>query len=293
MCIDNRLKVYKQQIEDGLAQCFAAEHLLQARVLDAVRYALLGGGKRLRPILLMEFYRLCGKDPSEARAVACGLEMIHTYSLVHDDLPCMDDDDLRRGRATCHRAFDEATAVLAGDALLNGAFEQMLSCAEAPAAQVLAATAEIARCSGVYGMIGGQGIDLAMQGQQQVDRAALEQMVRLKTGALVEAACVGGCLLAGADVKQQNAARQYAQKLGLAFQIRDDVLDVLGEEAVLGKTIGSDAQMQKTTFVSVYGLAQCQAMVQSLTQEACDALDVFSEPQFLKELAVWLVERDH
>lgn len=292
--VKEKLHTYTALVESALSQLFPAENCLQARIFEAARYSLLDGGKRLRPALLMEFYSLCSHAaPQQALRFACALEMIHTYSLIHDDLPCMDDDDFRRGRPSNHKAFDEATAVLAGDALLNRAFEVMLQDRELPPMQVLNAASYLGLCSGVYGMIGGQVIDLALEEQPKADADTLREMVDLKTSALLRAACVGGCILAGADKRQQAAAKAYADAVGLAFQIQDDILDVVGDTVLLGKQTGSDTNNHKTTFLSLYGMEQCRKMVQQLTQEAIAALDTFENTDFLRDLALWLSQRDH
>ena len=222
---------------------------------------------------------------------ACALELVHTYSLIHDDLPCMDDDDYRRGRLSNHKVYGDATAVLAGDALLNRAFETMLSQRTVAAEPAMRAAACIARCSGLYGMIGGQVQDLALEGKSASDEE-LREMVSLKTGALIRAACVGGVLLAGGTAAQQQAAEAYADALGLAFQIRDDILDVTGDRAVLGKATGSDAANDKTTFVSVYGLEACRGLVRRLTLQAMTAAEAFSAREFLQKLAEYLARRE-
>ena len=283
---------YGAMVEAALEGFLPAEQCRQSRIFEACRYSLMAGGKRIRPMLLLEFYRLCGGKPEEALPFACGLEMNHTYSLIHDDLPCMDDDDYRRGRLSNHKVYGEAMATLAGDVLLNRAFEIMLAQTALPANRALAAAACISRCSGVYGMIGGQVQDLALEGKTAT-LEELQEMVSLKTGALLRAACEGGALLAGAGEEQLQAARNYADCIGLAFQIQDDILDVTGDQAVLGKAIGSDANNQKTTFVSVYGLETCRGMVRNLTQQALAAADVFADGEFLKELALYLAQRNH
>lgn len=282
---------YGAMVEAALEGFLPAETCRQSRIFEACRYSLMAGGKRIRPMLLLEFYRLCGGKPEEALPFACGLEMIHTYSLIHDDLPCMDDDDYRRGRLSNHKVYGEAMATLAGDALLNRAFEIMVAQTALPANRALAAAACISRCSGVYGMIGGQVQDLALEGKTAT-LEELQEMVGLKTGALLRAACEGGALLAGAEEQKLQAARDYADCVGLAFQIQDDILDVTGDQAVLGKAIGSDANNQKTTFVSVYGLETCRGMVRNLTQQALAAAEAFEDSEFLKELALYLAQRN-
>ncbi len=287
-----RLKEYSSLVEAGLDRLFPQEDCRHSRIFEACRYSLLAGGKHIRAALLLEFYRLCGGKVEEALPFACGLEMIHTYSLVHDDLPCMDNDDFRRGKPSNHKVYGETVATLAGDALLNRAFEVMLEQETVPALCAMKAAAYIARCSGVYGMIGGQVQDLAMEGRPAT-LEELQEMVSLKTGALIRAACVGGVLLAGGDEIKRKAAADYASAVGLAFQIQDDILDVVGDQALLGKAVGSDIANEKTTFVSVYGLEACRGMVRNLTMEAERAADVFSDSGFLKALAGYLAQRKH
>ena len=213
--------------------------------------------------------------------------MIHAYSLIHDDLPCMDDDDLRRGKPSCHKAFGEAMAVLAGDGLLTLAFETMLApqVGESVSAQLaLRAAGELARGAGLYGMLGGQCIDVEKEGCLP-DAQTLKQMCTLKTGALILAACRAGCILGGADEVRLCAASEYAQALGLAFQIRDDMLDCIGDAKTLGKETGADVRQGKTTFAGLYGLARCAEMVAELTQQACAALSAFQDTAALATLA--------
>ncbi len=285
-----RLKAYSDLLDAGLDRYFPQVDCRHSKIFEACRYSLLAGGKHIRAALLLEFYRLCGGQPEEALPFACGLEMIHTYSLVHDDLPCMDNDDYRRGKLANHKVYGETLATLAGDALLNRAFEIMLTQDAVPAERAVRAAAYLSRCSGVYGMIGGQVQDLAMEGKKATDEQ-LREMVSLKTGALIRAACVGGVLLAGGEVRLQKAAEDYANALGLAFQIQDDILDVTGDQQELGKAIGSDAANEKTTFVSVYGLEACRGMVRDLTVQALAAAEVFYDGDFLKKLALWLAQR--
>lgn len=287
-----RLKAYSAMVDSGLDKLFPQENCRHSRIFEACRYSLLAGGKHIRAALLLEFYRLCGGRGEDALPFACGLEMIHTYSLVHDDLPCMDNDDYRRGKLSNHKVYGETMATLAGDALLNRAFEVMLFQETVAPDKAVKAAAYISRCSGAYGMIGGQVQDLAMEGQKASD-GQLREMVSLKTGALIRAACVGGVLLAGGDETCQKAAEQYADSIGLAFQIRDDILDVTGDQALLGKAIGSDEANEKTTFVSVYGLETCRGMVRDLTLQALSAAETFDDCNFLKNLALWLAQRDN
>lgn len=287
-----RLKTYSTLVDGGLDKLFPQEDCGHSQIFEACRYSLLAGGKHIRAALLLEFYRLCGGTPENALPFACGLEMIHTYSLVHDDLPCMDNDDYRRGKLSNHKVYGETLATLAGDALLNRAFEVMLAQESVEPAHAMKAAAYISRCSGAYGMIGGQVQDLAMEGKKVSDEQ-LREMVSLKTGALIRAACVGGVLLAGGDETLKNAAETYADTVGLAFQIQDDILDVTGDQTLLGKAVGSDEANEKTTFVSVYGLEACRGMVRDLTLQALAAAETFDDCDFLKKLAFWLAQRDN
>lgn len=286
------LKWYGAMVEKALDAYFPEQDCPQKSLLEACRYSLLAGGKRIRPCLLLEFYRLCGGNPQNALPFACGLEMIHTYSLIHDDLPCMDNDDYRRGRLSNHKVYGEDSALLAGDALLNRAFEVMLSQTAVAADKAMAAAAYIARSSGIFGMIGGQVQDLALE-QQKAGREQLTQMVDGKTAALLRAACVGGCLLAGGRDVQLQAAETYGSKLGLAFQIRDDMLDVIGNEEQLGKQPGSDQANGKSTFVTLLGLEECASEVARLTEDAVKAAEVFPDHRFLEALARELANRTH
>ncbi len=282
---------------DGFAPKGQGEQeTLYARLIESMRYSLLDGGKRIRPLLVLEFCGLCGGDREQAMPFACALEMVHTYSLIHDDLPCMDDDDLRRGRPSNHKAFDEATALLAGDALLTLAFETMLSpqtVSRVGAEAAARAAGILARAAGAHGMIGGQVIDLESEGRA-VPLETLQIMDECKTGALIVAAARMGCVLAKASPEQEASAVQYARKIGLAFQIQDDILDVTGDTEALGKQVGSDQGNQKSTYVSLLGLEEARALVQKLTREAVQALDPFpdgEEKAGLVSLAGYLSQR--
>ncbi len=283
----------RERVEAQLHRCFEGREP-HGDIYDAMEYSLLAGGKRLRPVLLLAVCRMCGGDTETALPFACAVEMLHTYSLIHDDLPCMDDDDLRRGRPTNHKVYGEATAVLAGDALLTAAFETMLEQSGGlPAERVVAAAACLGRAAGARGMVGGQVLDMAGEGHA-LTLPEVEELQRLKTGALISAAAEMGCILAGGSEEQQEAVRRYAQKLGLAFQIQDDILDVEGDEATLGKSIGSDRENGKTTFVTIKGVETCQELVKKLTREAEEALNgQFEDTAFLCWLAETLVERNN
>ena len=262
-------------------------------VCDAMKYSLGIGGKRIRPVLLLEFCRVCGGDVEKALPFAVALEMIHTYSLIHDDLPCMDDDDMRRGKPSCHIQFGEEYALLAGDGLLTRAFgiiAQSGLAKENPACAVEAISV-LSDLAGVEGMIGGQTIDLKNEGKK-ADMKTLETMDSLKTGALIVSAAKLGCLAAGADDTQTQAAVTFCEKIGHAFQIVDDILDVIGDEDELGKPIGSDSDSEKSTYVSLLGLEESQKYADSLTTQAIEALEIFGDDaDFLKSVAKMLVER--
>lgn len=288
---------YRARMEEDLALIERAlQNALRGRepmasLYDAMEYSLLAGGKRIRPLLTLETCRLCGGDVEKALPFACAVEMIHTYSLIHDDLPCMDDDDLRRGRPTNHKVYGEATAILAGDGLLTAAFESALEAKGLTAEQVVAAASCLAQAAGGRGMVGGQALDMAAEGRAVTARD-VEQLQKLKTGALLSAAAEMGCIVAGGGEADQAAVRKYAYKIGLAFQIRDDMLDVTSDEQTLGKPIGSDADNEKTTFVTLRGLEDCETMVRTLTEEAIAALAGFRDAGFLTYLAEALAGRE-
>lgn len=261
----------------------------QSEVVNAMRYSLSNGGKRIRPVLALEFARACGGDREDCLPLACAVEYIHTYSLIHDDLPCMDDDDLRRGKASCHKRFNEATALLAGDALLTHAFE-IIGNSDLSNGKKAMATTLLAQNAGVGGMIGGQVIDLIIEDGDPTIRELLT-VYKLKTGALISAACLLGCISAGADEKQMAAASKFAYSLGIAFQIQDDILDIIGDEETLGKPIGSDAENNKTTYATIKGIEGARQDVIKLTESALSQLNLFENSQFLRELALSLVDR--
>ena len=263
-----------------------------ASLLESECYSLFAGGKRIRPTLTLEFCRLFGGDDKAALPFACAVEMIHTYSLIHDDLPCMDDDDLRRGKPTNHKVFGEAVALLAGDSLLTGAFEAAASNTEAGAEASAMAVAYLASCAGRYGMIGGQIMDIEGE-KKKLTPDALMKLHSLKTGALISAACVLGALAAGyklGDPVMENVVT-YAENIGLAFQIVDDILDATGDEAELGKRIGADAEREKNTFLSFYSIEEAQFYADRLTMDAIRAVQSFEGSEVLVALAEWLAKR--
>ncbi len=278
-----QMKRDQELIERALSEVFR-DGERYADLQEAMEYSLLAGGKRIRPVLTLETCRLCGGEPAQALPFACAVEMIHTYSLIHDDLPAMDDDQLRRGRPTNHVVYGEATAILAGDGLLTAAFEE-LTRAELPADRVVEAVACLSRCAGPAGMVGGQALDMAGEGRGMT-RSELEQLQSLKTGALISAAAQLGCIAAGGSREDRDRVRAYAQALGRAFQVRDDMLDVISSDQELGKPVGSDQANEKSTFVTALGLEGCQRLVDELTGRAVKAIEGFEQPDF----HIWLAE---
>jgi len=288
------LKAYQDAVETALDQYLALRECPQIEGLEAMRYSLLGGGKRIRAVLLLEFARMFGVSQQQAMPFAAAMEMVHAYSLIHDDLPCMDDDDFRRGKPSCHKQFSEATAVLAGDGLLTHAFLTILKegvASGVPAERVLKAGAVLAESAGLDGMLGGQIIDLAIEGKL-VGADLHSMMCSLKTGALIRAACKIGCILGGAPEAEAKLVDTYAKKIGLSFQIIDDILDRVGQQELLGKPIGSDADQHKTTFVTLYGLEEAKDMARQLTEDAVECLDKLPDcDRFLYDLTDMLLGR--
>ncbi|AHF03239.1 farnesyl-diphosphate synthase [Marichromatium purpuratum 984] len=268
---------YQARVENTLEQLLPSTSVEPARLHEALRYTVLGGGKRIRPLLTYAAGEALAIDPELLDRPACAVELIHAYSLIHDDLPAMDDDDLRRGQPTCHRAYDEATAILAGDALQTIAFQALAEAPGLSAASRVGMVAALARASGSRGMVGGQALDLAAEGEgTQLDVAMLEHIHIHKTGALIRAS-VQMALLARSDATDDQRERldRYAKCIGLAFQIQDDVLDVEGDTALIGKTAGRDQVLEKATYPSLVGLAQAKAMARELTDEALSAISIF------------------
>lgn len=286
----SRLGEYVKKIDAALKVYLAGADNPQKKIYEAMAYSVFAGGKRLRPVLLLESCRICGGDEAEAMPFACAMEMIHTYSLIHDDLPAMDDDDLRRGRPTNHIKYGEATAILAGDALLNKAFETM---ARSGAKRALKAIGIIAGSSGTEGMIGGQIVDMESEGKE-IGIDTLRYLHSLKTGAIIRSACAAGAAIAGADDAQITALDEFAKSLGIAFQIRDDILDVTGTEAELGKPIGSDSERGKNTYVTLLGLDESERLVKEYSDGAKAALAPFgAKAEFLTALTDYLVNRNN
>ncbi len=284
---DARYDEYRRSVEDYLGGLFT-DRPHWADLYDSMRYSLLAGGKRIRPILTLETARLCGLDWHAAIPAACALELVHTYSLIHDDLPCMDDDDLRRGKPTNHRVYGETLAVLAGDALQPEAFRLILTAPELDPVRRADCALVLARAAGADGMVAGQVLDTLHQPRT---REELLEVHRLKTGAMLQGAALLGCAAAGAGEETRRCFASYAQELGVAFQIRDDMLDVIGDEAAFGKPIGSDRADGKTTYVDVLGLEGCENAVAMCTAAAKAALARLPEHGFLDALADTLAQR--
>lgn len=290
---EERLREYGRQIDKALQDCFPGSPPY-CGLYESMRYSLTAGGKRLRPALTLECCRMCGGEAEKAMPFACAVEMMHTYSLIHDDLPAMDNDDFRRGKPTSHRMFGEAAAILAGDALQTAAFEMMLrpeNCGGIPAERAASAAYALARAAGADGMAGGQSLDIACEGRG-LTIADVKLIHRLKTGAMIRAAAEIGCIVGGGGQKELTALCRYAEKIGLAFQIRDDMLDVEGNAATLGKTVGSDRANEKITFVTLLGLEECGNQVDICTAEAKKALEKLEHTEFLCWLADRLAKRD-
>ncbi len=297
MNFDSILNNYANTVNDRLAEIFAEQHCPEKSVYDAMSYSVLAGGKRIRPVICLAICEMLGGKPSDALRFAVGIECIHTYSLIHDDLPCMDDDDLRRGRPTCHKKFDEATALLAGDGLLTFAFEYMTDIdafEDIDAKDILKVVNEIAKGAGCAGMIGGQIVDLAGEGRSDLNEEALTYMHNRKTGALIRISAYAGGVCAGASDEEISALLAYADNIGLAFQIQDDILDCTGTAEVLGKPIGSDAENEKITYVTLLGLDEAKKRAEKLTENAINALSIFDDrAKFLIALANYLMNREN
>lgn len=266
---------------------------MPTKVLDAMQYSVSNGGKRIRPILTIEFSKVCNGDTSAALDFGCAVEMIHTYSLIHDDLPCMDNDNMRRGKPSCHIAFGEDNALLAGDALLTEAFGVLSSVKNIPDKNVIRAVLYLSSFAGINGMVGGQVLDLQFEEcKPNVDD--ILKMYSLKTCGLIKVACVLGCLTSNEyDEKKIIAAIDYAENLGIAFQIQDDILDIISDETTLGKPVGSDAKNDKSTIVKYYGLEKSKELVKEYTNKAISALDSFENTEILENLAYMLINRQN
>ncbi len=286
--LEQHLALFEQQFPHVFSSLNEENNLI-----EAMCYACEGGGKRLRPVLLMECCRVCGGNPTAAVPFAAALELIHSYSLVHDDMPCMDNSPLRRGKPSVHAAYGETLALLTGDALLNLAFETALAARAVPCEQVLAATKTLADCAGVHGMIGGQLLDLESE-EKTIDLPTLKRLQERKTAALLVAACRMGAILGGGNAEQIEKAGCFGYYVGLCFQIVDDILDVTSTAGQLGKPVGSDAQNEKNTYVSLLGIEKSEQLAKEYTQKAQNALVVFgTEGEHLWHLAESLLKRTH
>lgn len=285
---EERVSNYRQRVEHFLRTYYAnLRNEPQSTLFEAMEYSLMAGGKRIRSTLALEFCRVSGGDWEKMIPMAAALEMIHTYSLIHDDLPCMDNDDFRRGKPTNHKVYGEAMAILAGDALLTDAFAVMAS-AELPSDSLRLALQVLSECAGSLGMVGGQVLDIQSQTRMLTEQEVLDIQTR-KTGALIRAACAIGAIAGGATQEQYEAACQYASGIGLAFQIRDDMLDVIGTAEEMGKSVGTDSD--KNTFVRLYGMEKCEKLVWQYTEYAVSALQCFDDTDYLKQLAMDMATR--
>ncbi len=284
-------------INAELERMISVPELYEKEIYEAMKYSLDAGGKRIRPVITIAFSKMLGGNEEDALTVGTAIECIHTYSLIHDDLPCMDNDDLRRGKPTCHKAFGESTALLAGDGLLNFAFERLSDFSafkSLSAENLLKIIGYISSCSGTKGMIGGQVVDLKTETMKSVSADMLEYLQRKKTGALIRCSAASGVLCGGGNAEDISAAEKYAEALGLAFQIKDDILDCIGDEKKLGKKTGSDAENGKTTYVSLFGLEKAKELLEKYTYLSVEALAPYGEKAgFLTKLSEYLLEREY
>lgn len=300
MDIVEKIKAFALRFNQGLDVYFPVPNTLDGRVIEAMKYSVKNGGKRLRPFMLCETAKIFGVEENISLPVASALEMLHSYSLIHDDLPAMDNDDLRRGKPTCHKAFDEATAILAGDGLLTYAFGIISSDSLQIPAQIRCRLINmLSSAAGSFdGMVAGQMIDLAVDGMDvskiENKEAVIERIEELKTGRLLRYACEAGAVLGCANEKERAAIVEYSRKIGRSFQIVDDILDAVGDEKLVGKTLKKDKDQNKLTFVNLYGLKKAKEISDNLIAEAKDALDIFGERAVvLRELADYMGSRQY
>ena len=282
-----RYDTYRSAVEEYLGGLFSVDKPY-GKLQEAMRYSLMAGGKRVRPVMTLAFCDLMGGEWRRAIPFGCALELVHTYSLIHDDLPSMDDDDLRRGKPTCHKVYGEAMAVLAGDALQAEAFRIIATAPGVDDRQRAEAVTVLARACGADGMVAGQTLDILGLGR---NRSELQLLHSLKTGAMIQGAAELGCIAAGADSRQRERAAEYAQHIGLAFQVRDDILDVIADQQILGKTVGSDQRDGKITFVDLLGLEDSEKLVAQETAKAKNAIADLQGCEFLLNLAERLADR--
>ncbi len=295
MNIVDELNKFRSIIDTELEKVIPNGDFMQKKIFEAMRYSIFAGGKRLRPILSLKSCEMISGSYQEAMKIALGIEMIHTYSLIHDDLPAMDNDDFRRGKPTNHRVFGEDIAILAGDGLLNLAYETMLegfSLNKTNYDSHIQAIREVSRSAGVFGMIGGQTVDIQIN-DDSAEKEKLEFIHKNKTSSLIEASIVSGAIVAGASHEQLEHLKAYGQAIGMCFQIRDDILDKIGDEKILGKKIGSDETNHKLTYLSLYGMENSINEIHILNMKAIEALSIFNEEEsiFFKELANYLAYR--
>ncbi len=295
--MDIRTEIQKrtEEIDSIIEQYLPAEEGYQKTVMEAMNYSVLAGGKRLRPMLMLETYRLFGGKSKVIEPFMAAIEMIHTYSLVHDDLPAMDNDEYRRGKKTTHAVYGEAMGILAGDALLNFAYETALTAfdMEPDNRNIGRALQILATKAGIYGMVGGQVVDVQSEDTGDITREKLDFIYRLKTGALLESSMLIGAVLAGATKKEQNTVEAAATEVGIAFQIQDDILDVTSSLEVLGKPIGSDEKNHKATYVTFEGLEKAMEDVKKYSNSAVERMDsLVVKNEFLKELLLYLIARE-
>ena len=287
-----RIKQLKELVDNYLSNYFKDKGSYNSLIYDAASYSLNVGGKRIRPILFMLVYFMYKGEDKEVIDMAAAIEMIHTYSLIHDDLPCMDNDDLRRGKPTNHKVYGENIAVLAGDALLNEAMILLMDFSIKHGKDALVAAREIAYAAGADGMIGGQVVDIINEGKR-ISKEELNYMHLKKTGELIRSSIVAGAILAEADKSEIDLLNKFGMNLGLAFQIKDDILSEEGDEKILGKPVGNDKKMGKCTYVSKYGLEKSKEILDTITKDAIKELEKYGEKaKFLKELAIYIQNRD-
>lgn len=286
---------YIKLIEDNLFRYTKITNklILEKDVIEAMNYSLSAGGKRIRPILVLEFCKLCGGTLDKAITTAVGIEMLHTSSLIHDDLPCMDNDDFRRGKPSCHKQFNEWLAVLGGDNLMIKPFEIIANDENISPLTRVKLISSLSKATGFEGMIGGQVLDIQNETREHITEEILTQTCLEKTGALIQSACEMGCLCAEKNQDKIPHAIEYAKNIGLAFQIVDDILDVIGSEEILGKPIGSDAQQNKTTFVTLFGLEGAKQRAEFYTDKALKSLENFENNDFLLDLTKYLLVREY
>ena len=291
MSLEQTLTEYKALIDSELDRLLTLPTCKQQRLIDAMRYSVNAGGKRIRAILTLEFAKLCGGAAESALPAACAIELLHAFSLIHDDLPCMDNDDMRRGKPSCHIAFDEGTALLAGDALAIYPFKLIADSVNhgVTPENALKMSALLAENAGHMGMTGGQQIDTQFD---SLTADGLLQMYELKTSRLLQTAAAFGCLSANAEDKTVNTAHRYGKNLGLAFQIVDDILDICGDSAEIGKPVGSDAKNSKKTYASLAGVETARKTAERLTNQALTLLDEFPNSDFLRQLTIKLLDRN-